>query len=310
MNTNATDSMDTPTLSASTPRPAVAHAAAAEPAITPLAAPPRGTPHVGAPYPANEAARLAALRAQHLLDSLPEQMFDDIVRVASNVCGTPIALISLVDENRQWFKAKLGLQVSETPRDQAFCAHAILEPHQPLVVSDATKDPRFASNPLVTGSPDIRLYAGAPIVSSSGHALGTVCVIDHQPRELTSQQIDSLQALSRQVSHLIDLRRVSRNSVDSVQMQLLAKSDKLRDVQRLNEQRGEQLDRAAGVAARAMNEDLPSILSSAQALVDRLDLRDPQARVHAQGIAESALRLRDRLGDLRAEIGAVRPLPL
>lgn len=265
---------------------------------------------VGAPYPANEASRLAALRAQQLLDSMPEQMFDDIVRVASNVCGTPIALISLVDEDRQWFKAKVGLQASETPRDQAFCAHAILEPDKPLVVPDATQDPRFAANPLVTGSPDIRLYAGAPIVSQSGHALGTVCVIDHQPRELTQQQIDSLQALSRQVSHLIELRRVTRNSVDSVQMQLLAKSDKLREIQRQNEQRGQQLDRAATLAAQVMNEELSTVLSSAQALMERLDLRDPQARVHAQGIAESAARLRDRMADLRAEIGSLRPQPM
>ncbi len=191
-----------------------------------------GSPSTVPPRPQNEAARLAALRAQQVLDSLPEQMFDDIVRVASNVCGTPIALISLVDEDRQWFKAKVGLQASETPRDQAFCAHAILQPDQPFVVPDATQDPRFAQNPLVTGSPDIRMYAGAPIVSHSGHALGTVCVIDQTPRELTAEQIDSLQALSRQVSHLLELRRVTRNSVDSVQLQLLAKSDKLREVQR------------------------------------------------------------------------------
>lgn len=191
-----------------------------------------GSPSAVPPRPHNEAARLAALRAQQVLDSLPEQMFDDIVRVASNVCGTPIALISLVDEDRQWFKAKVGLQANETPRDQAFCAHAILQPDQPFVVPDATQDPRFAQNPLVTGSPDIRMYAGAPIVSHSGHALGTVCVIDQTPRELTAEQIDSLQALSRQVSHLLELRRVTRNSVDSVQSQLLAKSDKLREVQR------------------------------------------------------------------------------
>lgn len=191
-----------------------------------------GVPAAVPPRPVNEAARLAALRAQQVLDSLPEQMFDDIVRVASNVCGTPIALISLVDEDRQWFKAKVGLQASETPRDQAFCAHAILQPDQPFVVPDATQDPRFAQNPLVTGGPDIRMYAGAPIVSHSGHALGTVCVIDQTPRELTADQIDSLQALSRQVSHLLELRRVTRNSVDSVQSQLLSKSDKLREVQR------------------------------------------------------------------------------
>lgn len=211
-----------------------APASAATPVAVSLPSAPAA--QAGAPYPANETSRLAALRAQQLLDSLPEQMFDDIVRVASNVCGTPIALISLIDEDRQWFKAKVGLQASETPRDQAFCAHAILEPDKPLVVPDATQDPRFAANPLVTGSPDIRLYAGAPIVSQSGHALGTVCVIDHQPRELTQQQIDSLQALSRQVSHLIELRRVTRNSVDSVQMQLLNKSDKLRELQRKNEE--------------------------------------------------------------------------
>lgn len=189
----------------------------------------------GAPLPPNEDARLSALRATKLLDSLPEQMFDDVVKVASSVCGAPIALVSLVDSDRQWFKAAHGLDATETPRSQAFCAHAILEPQQTMMVPDATQDARFQDNPLVTDGPHIRMYAGTPIVTHSGHAVGTVCVIDSTPRQLSPDQIDCLEALSRMVSNLIEYRRLNRNTIDSVQLQLLAKSDRLRAVQTQNE---------------------------------------------------------------------------
>lgn len=162
-----------------------------------------------APLPADELARIAVLRKYEILDTSSEQAFDDVVKLASAICGTPIALISLIDESRQWFKAKVGLDVQETPRDQAFCAHAILDPSEVMVVPDASQDQRFSDNPLVTGAPDIRFYAGAPLVSSSGHAMGTLCVIDQKPREMDEAQRLALSILARTVVTQLELRRVS-----------------------------------------------------------------------------------------------------
>jgi PAS domain S-box-containing protein len=159
-----------------------------------------------APPPHDEDRRLASLRALRVLDSLPEREYDDLVHLASTICGTPIALISLIDEGRQWFKARLGLAAVETPREVAFCAHAILEPDRTFVVGDARADERFHDNPLVTGDPHVRFYAGAPLRAPDGHPLGTICVIDRVPRELTPDQTRALEALARQVTSLLALR--------------------------------------------------------------------------------------------------------
>lgn len=163
-----------------------------------------------APPPPNEAARLAALRGAELLDTPPEREFDDTARLAAQICGTPIALVSLVDEHRQWFKARVGLGAAETPRDVSFCAHALLRPDEPLVVPDAAADARFADNQLVLAEPHIRFYAGVPLVTGEGHALGTLCVIDRRPRELSPDQLDALRALARHVQTLLELRRHGR----------------------------------------------------------------------------------------------------
>jgi diguanylate cyclase (GGDEF)-like protein len=163
-----------------------------------------------APLPSDEAERLKALLGCHILDTPPEQRFDDLTLLASRVAQAPIALVSLVDRDRQWFKSRVGLDVTETPRDQAFCAHAILTPEVPLVVADAAKDPRFIDNPLVTGGPGIRFYAGTPLVDEYGKALGTLCVIDVVPRELDAEQLESLQALGRQVVAQLRMTRLIR----------------------------------------------------------------------------------------------------
>jgi anti-sigma regulatory factor (Ser/Thr protein kinase) len=154
---------------------------------------------------ASEADRLAALRRYRILDTEPEQRFDDLALLASQICGTPMALISLIDRDRQWFKARVGVGVQQTPRDIAFCAHAIHQPNL-FVVPDALQDARFCDNPLVRTAPHIRFYAGAPLVTADGQALGTICVLDLKPRVLTKAQEAALEALKRQVVSQLEIR--------------------------------------------------------------------------------------------------------
>ncbi len=161
-----------------------------------------------APLPPDESQRLQTLASYAVLDTAPELAFDDFPHLASRLLEVPIALISLVDEQRQWFKSKVGLDACETPRDWAFCSHAILQPDL-MVVEDAAQDPRFAGNPLVVGEPHIRFYAGCPLVTADGQALGTLCVIDRQPRRLSADQLDILKRLGRQMVHLLELRRAT-----------------------------------------------------------------------------------------------------
>ncbi len=156
--------------------------------------------------PANEAGRVAALEKYAILDTDPEQSFDDLTLLASFICKTPIALISLVDEDRQWFKSRVGLDAKETSRDIAFCSTAILQ-SDVFVVPDALKDDRFRDNPLVVSDPHIRFYAGAPLINEDGYALGTFCVVDRAPRELAPEQKEALKALSRLVLAQLEFRR-------------------------------------------------------------------------------------------------------
>lgn len=150
--------------------------------------------------PRDEGERQAALDQAAVLDTPPEERFDRYTRLAKRLFAVPTALVSLVDQNRQWFKSRQGLDATETPRDIAFCAHAINEPERVLVVENATEDERFHDNPLVTGDPQIRFYAGCPITTPNGHAIGTLCIIDGEPRTFTAEDEESLQDIGAMVS--------------------------------------------------------------------------------------------------------------
>lgn len=167
----------------------------------------------------NETDRLRALEELSLLDTVPEEMFDDITNIASTICETPIALISLVDKERQYFKSHYGLEVDQTSIEDSFCAHAIVNPNIPFEVKDARKDPLFSNNTLVTNKPNIVFYYGIPLVTEEGYPLGTLCVIDNKPKELSESQKNALKSLSNQVMHLLDLRKKNR-LLETYQLQL------------------------------------------------------------------------------------------
>ena len=222
---------------------------------------------------AGEADRLAALRRYRILDTEPEQRFDDLVLLASHVCGAPMAAITLIDSDRQWFKARLGVSVSQTSRDVAFCAHAIQQ-RELFVVPDALRDARFRDNPLVRAEPNIRFYAGAPLVTPEGHALGTICVLDREPRVLTDAQKAALEALKRQVIALLELRV----SLDELAGALAARDQAEQDQDRLIAELREALD-----SVERLSSIMPVLL----------DVRDQHGRAGRPGRD----RRRDRRGD-------------
>ncbi|MDQ8184918.1 GAF domain-containing sensor histidine kinase [Pelagicoccus sp. SDUM812002] len=206
-----------------------------------------------APFPEDEPDRLEALKRYGILDTEAEELFDSIAKIAATICDVPIALISLIDEERQWFKSRIGIDAQETPREYAFCSHAILDPESLLVVTDASIDPRFRENPLVTGEPDIRFYAGSPIVTHDRQPLGTLCVIDTKTRELTEQQREALRHLSKQVCANLELRLARKK------------------LEQLNEAK----NKFFSVLAHDLRSPIYSILSIAELLVD------PDSRLNA-----------------------------
>ncbi len=186
---------------------------------------------ISAAIPKNEKFRLQALKSMNILDTEYEKEFDDITSLATYICGTEIALISLVDDDRQWFKSKHGLEVSETHRDFSFCAHAILDPENPLIITDARKDERFFDNPL-TQDEIVIFYAGIPLIDKNGFALGTLCVIDGQPKELSEQQLTSLKALANQVTILFELNKKNKD-LEKIQHKLKRRNESLKEFARV-----------------------------------------------------------------------------
>ncbi|HUE88224.1 MAG TPA: ATP-binding protein [Vicinamibacterales bacterium] len=219
----------------------------------------------------DESARLAALRRYRILDTEPEQAFDDLTLLASQICGAPMAALTLIDEDRQWFKSKIGLTASETARNVSFCTHAIQDPDEIMVVPNALVDLRFSSNPLVQDDPRIRFYAGAPLVTGDGHALGTLCVLDSVPRTLTPDQIQALDALRRQAQAQLELRLHLRELEDALAERTRAEQAREALITELRESL-EQVNKLADLmefcSTCQMNLTVPAVPSSIQTVSD------------------------------------------
>ncbi|MBI1185620.1 GAF domain-containing protein [bacterium] len=233
--------------------------------------------------PNNERERLKALRKLEILDTEAEREFDQLVELASQICGTPISLISLIDDERQWFKSKIGLKDSQTPRDLSFCGHAINEPDVPFIIEDAHNDERFYDNPYVTGDPFISFYAGVPIKTSEGLALGTLCVIDSQPNHLSEEQIAALKVLSNQAMKLIELRY--KNKV-------------LHSLNNALSLKNKEIERFAHVAAHDLKSPLSSIISIIYLIKESKNLLPDEVNELIEMIEISATSLSDLIVEL------------
>ncbi len=228
--------------------------------------------------PDNEDERLKALHEYSILETLPERDFDDITKIASEICQTPISLISLIDSDRQWFKSNRGIATRSTPRDYSFCAHAINSPNSILTVKDAREDERFANNPLVNGEPNVIFYAGVPLINGDGFSLGTLCVIDNKPRELTESQLDSLRALANQVVKLLGLKKAAKQ---------------LEETQREIHSRNMELEKFAYVISHDIKSPLNSIIALAGILKQNQQEKNNGNRDEIiDHISNSSLRLK------------------
>lgn len=234
--------------------------------------------------PENEKQRLEALYSYSILDTLPEEDFDNLTAISAEICQTPISLVSLVDKDRQWFKSHHGTDAKETPRDHAFCGHAINEPNELFIIEDARSDDRFADNPLVTGDPHIIFYAGIPLVNENGLALGTLCVIDNKPKQLSPTQKDALKALARQVMIVITLRRQNLLLNETKESLLV---------------RNEELDRFAMLAAHDLKSPLNNITSLSEMLLtdEAHHLSENELKIFS-AIHASSIQLRTLVDDL------------
>jgi GAF domain-containing protein len=261
------------------------------------------------PMDATETARQRALDLYRVVDTLPEAAYDDIVRVAATVCGVPIALVSLIDRDRQWFKACVGLDVRETPRDEAVCDHVIRQPETLLEIADLSTDPRFAHFPAVIGDEGLRFYAGMPLVTPGGAAIGTVCVVDRTPRTLSDEQRGALEALSRLTINLLEARQrervleraaLLRDQVHDAGGYLVA----VFELQRYDALVAERGERQTGQLLQRLDQALESALSSGQG--DSINRTTGQAEfiamLHGDGDATLA-RLREAVDAVAREAG-------
>ena len=233
-----------------------------------------------------EKERLLALESFSILDTLEEADYDNLTAIAAEICGTPISLVSLLDNERQWFKSRHGLNVSETPKEYAFCAHAINAGEDVFIVQDSRTDERFHDNPLVIGDPHVIFYAGFPLITSEGMPLGTLCVIDHKPRLLSQSQIKTLKALSLQVMNLLNLRKTNeqlKNSITEL------------------EKKNEELDRFAYIAAHDLKSPLNNISSTAELFTEcYADDLDEDGRTMLGFIKSASNQLRELIDGLLA----------
>ena len=233
-----------------------------------------------------EEERIKLLESYSILDTLPESDYDDLTLIASQICGTPIALITFLDEERQWFKSHKGLDISETPRDYSFCAYAINDPENIFIIPDARNDIRFHDNPIVAGQPNVIFYAGVPLTNEDGLPLGTICVIDHKPKILTPAQIRSLKALSEQTMRLLELR-LNKSQLEQTLVKL--------------EKKNEELERFAYIAAHDLKSPLANISGLTDFFIDHYnEVIDAEGHEIMNLIKSSSSKLKEMIDSLLA----------
>jgi len=231
-----------------------------------------------------EKERIKSLDSYSIVDTLPEDDYNQLTELAAEICGTPISLISFVDEKRQWFKSHYGTTAVQTPRELAFCAHAILNPKEVFIIEDARNDERFYDNPLVVEDPNVVFYAGIPLVENSGLPLGTLCVIDDKPNKLTKSQINSLRMLSNQVMKLLELRKNKK--------QLEKALEKF-------EKKNQELERFAYIAAHDLKSPLGNIAALTHFFIDHYaENLDAEAVEVIELISKSSVKLRGLIDEL------------
>ena len=237
-----------------------------------------------APLPHNEIERIDSLKSYDILDSLPEKDYDDITKLASEICGTPVSLISLIDDQRQWFKSAYGVDVRETPRDFAFCSHGILNPNEIFIVPDLREDIRFASNPLVAGEPHVVFYAGVPLVNKDGFPLGSLCVIDSAVNELNENQLKALKSLAKHVVNLLELRKANK---------------RLNTLKSLIEERNNELEAMAGAVTKKIKPAFLDLYATIEGLqTAHINNLDEKGKALLHNSLKSANKLKEALEKL------------